>query len=340
MQGNNAIQVSIIVPTYNRKEYLERLLGSFASVAYPFEAMEVIIVDNASDDGTRELLAGGNTAWPFFLKTVTVPGKCTPGTLRNRGVQEACGDILVFVDSDCLVTRDWLRALTAVFNDAAVGAAGGPDVRYPDDPPFALCVNYIMTSFLTTGGLRGTTGKKAFPYHPRSFNMAVRRSLFDAAGGFADRFYGEDVLLSARIGSLGYQLRCVEEAVVAHARKTTAFSFVRQLFCMGKARAEIARQVPTVFTARHGIPAVHALFLLSLPFLCRMHGAGTVVAGWYGIVIAVFLIVLGIDFIRKTKLFWWAGMAVCLFFLQQIAYGAGLIAGAVTLLHPQRKEHV
>ena len=231
--------ISVIISTYNRREELKDLLVSLKrqDCSVPFE---VVVVDDGSTDGTQELLETVQKEWEGRLRFLSQDNRGI-GPARNLGVTHAYGDLLVFVDSDCIAPKEWLKNLTAVFSNSQVGAAGGPELAPPDDSLLQKSFSYLMTAFLTTGGLRGRRGKKLGQYYPRGFNMAVRKQAIDVGGGFSKRSYGEDILLGYQVKQAGYQLEYAEDAIVYHHRRSTLRQHSRQLFHMAKARMAIAR---------------------------------------------------------------------------------------------------
>jgi len=143
--------ISIIIPTRNRKEYLERFLQSLEGLRAPGK-FEVIVIDNASDDGTATFLETYQKKSSYSLNIIKNNKRKGPGASRNQGVEIAQGSVFSFLDDDCLVSQDWMIYLRQALEQKQVGAIGGPDQFYPGDSNFSKCVDYLMTSFLTTGG--------------------------------------------------------------------------------------------------------------------------------------------------------------------------------------------
>ena len=319
--------ISIIIPTYNRKEELVDLLPSLRNQKSSI-AFEVIVVDDGSRDGTQELLKNLTKEWNGALRFIG-QNRAGPGAARNLGIKHAHGDILVFVDSDCIAPPGWLNKLASVFANPQVGAAGGPELAPVDDCLFRRCQSYVMTAFLTTGGLRGRKGTKLGIYYPRGFNMAVRKHVVEGVGGVPNRFHGEDILLSLKVKQMGYTLEYAPDAAVYHHRRATVSQYFRQLYSMGKARVEMIHLHKSLFEPVYTVPALVLL-------LCMILGCGAIlsetafriVAGAM-IIATLFLATIGIDSAIRLKTLKAFGIVPLLFMIQQTAYGLGTIVAAL-----------
>ncbi len=319
--------ISIIIPTYNRKDELEDLLPSLKNQKCSI-AFEVIVVDDGSTDGTRELLKKLAEDWNGRLRFFE-QNHAGPGAARNLGIKHAQGDILAFTDSDCIAPRGWLNKLTSVFDNPQVGAAGGPELAPTDDCLPRRCQSYVMTAFLTTGGLRGRKGKKLGVYYPRGFNMAVRKHVVDAVGGVPNRFQGEDILLSLKVKQMGYTLEYVPDAAVYHHRRATLSGYFRQLYRMGKARVELAYLHKSLLEAVYMLPALVLLISISLSVGAFFSETLFKIAAGGMIIALVFLTAVGIDSTIRLKTLKAFGIVPFLFITQQTAYGLGTIVAAL-----------
>jgi len=319
--------ISIIIPTYNRKDELGDLLTSLRQQECS-SSIEIIVVDDGSADGTRELLKNLAEDWKGRLRFLK-QNRAGPGAARNLGINHAHGDILVFVDSDCIAPRGWLNNLTSVFDNPKVGAAGGPEMAPVDDCLLRKCQSYVMTAFLTTGGLRGGKGKKLGVYYPRSFNMAVRKRAVEAVGGFPNRFYGEDVLVGFKVEHMGYTLKYVPDAEVYHRRRGTLSQYFRQLYRMGKARIEMAYLHKSLLEPVYTLPAFTLIFSIILG--CGAIFAETLfkIAFGFMIMALLFLTTIGIHSTIRLKTLKAFGIVPFLFIIQQTAYGFGTIVAAL-----------
>lgn len=300
---------------------MEKLLRSLTRQTLP-DAYEIIVIDDGSEDGTREwLLKQGGQIHPSLSFYTQERGG--PGSARNAGMEKAAGEIFAFTDTDCIVQPDWLEHLTEPFSAEGVGAAGGSEIINDRDPLLMRCFHYLMTAPLATGGLRGKQGKRLARFYPRTFNMAISRKAYQATGGFKKMFYAEDIELSYRIKQAGFALTYQHAAQVYHRRRSTVTQFVRQLFQMGKARVTLARLHPSSLEPLHTVPALALGLSFLMAFLAiSWHPARTIFLSFL-VLGLLFLTILGIMsamHLRSLKAFF---LIPVLFILQQGAYGVG-----------------
>ena len=129
-------KISIVIPTLNRSMYLKKLLRSLIKQNFPRDNYEILVVDNGSIDNTRNIT---NEAISLFTKHhIRYIYEPVPGLLsgRHRGVLEAQGDILTFVDDDIEADKDWLQAISDSFQNISVKLVGGRNLpKYETNPP-------------------------------------------------------------------------------------------------------------------------------------------------------------------------------------------------------------
>lgn len=326
------VPVSVIIPTYNRKSELEGLLASLARQTLSPGSFEVIVVDDGSADGTREWLDEHKGGFGFLFSWFAQEHR-GPGAARNLGMQNASGDILVFIDTDCIPQPDWLEQLIQPFASGTVGAVGGREIINERDPLLMRCFHYLMTAPLTTGGMRGKEGKRLARFYPRTFNMAISRKAYEATGGFRNMYHAEDIELSFRIRQAGFELLYEGRAQVYHRRRSTVVQYARQLFNMGKARVTLARLHRGSLEPLHMLPSllvVAALFLALLP--AWLHFAPYILLPGIAAVL-LFLVLLGIDSASRLHAPSAFFIIPFLFILQQGAYGIGFL---LSLLRPEK----
>ena len=258
------MRFSVIVPVYNRPDEVEELLASL--VACRHEDFEVLVVEDGSTNPCKDAVE----AYRDRLDIKYLPKENTgPGQSRNYGAARASGDYLLILDSDVTVPQDWFSAIEKELSKAPCDAFGGPDRSHPSFSPVQKAISYSMTSFFTTGGIRGGK-KKLDKFFPRSFNMGIRKSEFDALGGFGTMRFGEDIDLSIRIFEAGYSCRLFPEAWVWHKRRTDLRKFFRQVHNSGIARINLEKRHPGTLKAVHLLPAAFtlavAVLVLAAPF--------------------------------------------------------------------------
>ena len=263
------MKYSIIIPVYNRPEEISELLDSLSRLSPCGQEYEIIVVEDGSTKPCEAIVKGYEAVEPVrYLKKENAG----PGPARNFGAEAAKGEWLIVLDSDTIIPAGWLcaieRSLGAVREDwkCNFAAFGGPDRASADFSPMQKAISYSMTSFLTTGGIRGGK-RKITRFFPRSFNMAVRADVFREMGGFAAMRFGEDMDLSMRIVEAGYRTTLVEDAWVFHKRRSDLPKFWRQVFNSGRARIELSRRHPGSLKLVHLFPLCFvAASVLVLPF--------------------------------------------------------------------------
>jgi len=266
MEKNSSFQYqfySIIVPSYNRAEEIEELLASFAALDFNPSRLELIIADDGSKDNTILVVKKYQKILSFPLHFYSQSNQ-GPGAARNMGMQQAKGDFFIFIDSDCTVPPPWLKHIDEALNHLKPDAFGGRDSFRKDFPDLLKAINYSMTSFITTGGLRGRKGKKLAKFYPRSFNMGLSRKLYQKIGGFGSLRHGQDIEYSHRMIQSGAKISYVDDAVVYHKRRTSLKKFFRQVFNWGVARINLYKIYPSMLEPLHAAPAVATLFLILL----------------------------------------------------------------------------
>ena len=234
---------------------MSEFIASIAKLSYPREAFEVILGDGTPGDALRPIIK--QVANDVDLPVKVVYQEFLPvSDARNLAAAAAEGDVLIFLDSDCLLPKDYLNKVDHGLTRDGWDAFGGPDAAPSDFSHLQKAINYSMTSPLTTGGIRG--GKQSTStYYPRGFNMGMKAMVFKAVKGYDTAFKcGEDVELSIRIKEAGYKVGLIPEAVVWHKRRSNLGQFYIQVRAFGSARIALARQHKGQMKATHAFPAV------------------------------------------------------------------------------------
>ncbi len=247
------MKFSLISPTFDRPEEVREFIASAAALRYDRGDFEVILADGTPQDGLRATVEAASRAAGLpviFLQEDYLP----VSDARNLAARHAQGDYLIFLDSDCLLPEDYLQHLSDGLVAEGWDAFGGPDAAPEDFSPLQKAISFSMTSFWTTGGIRGGTTRTA-TYYPRGFNMGMKRSVFESVGGYDVHFKtGEDVDLSIRIQQAGYRVGLIPKAVVWHKRRSTLPQFFKQVRRFGSARWALAKRHPGQLKVTHLFP--------------------------------------------------------------------------------------
>ena len=252
------MKYSIIVPVYNRPDEVDELLQSLCS--QKLKDFEVIIVEDGSQKTCKDVC---NKYADILDLHYYYKENSGPGQSRNYGAERASGQWLIVLDSDVVLPADYLSAVDAELSATACDAWGGPDAAHPSFTPVQKAISYSMTSFFTTGGIRG--GKaKLDKFYPRSFNMGIRRDVYRQLGGFSKMRFGEDIDFSYRIVEAGYKTRLLPSAWVWHKRRTDFRKFFRQVYNSGIARINLSKRHPGTLKLVHLLPMVFTLGVIGL----------------------------------------------------------------------------
>lgn len=255
------MDISFIIPVYNRPKETEELLESLSGQTE--RDFEVVIVEDGSTESSEAVVDSYRDRLniQYFFKD-----NSGPGPSRNYGCERAGGGYVIFLDSDCVLPDGYFHTVRETLEQEYTDAFGGPDRAHKDFTSFQKAINFSMTSFLTTGGIRGGN-EKMEKFHPRSFNMGFSKEVFKATGGFSTMRFGEDVDLSIRILEQGFRTQLIREAYVYHKRRSTLRQFFKQVYNSGIARINLHKRHPGTLKLVHTAPAVFTLGVLLLILL-------------------------------------------------------------------------
>jgi len=338
------MKYSIIVPVFNRPDEVGELLESLTR--QEVKDFEVIIVEDGSKVPCKDVCDqyAGILDLHYYYKENSGPGQS-----RNYGAERARGEWLIVLDSDVVLPEGYLKSLTpnpslggegsiytqpqnqgekvitplsperGVGGEAAVAAWGGPDASHPSFTPVQKAISYSMTSFFTTGGIRGGKGKKLDKFFPRSYNMGIRREVYLQLGGFTKMRFGEDIDFSYRIVEAGYKTALIPEAWVWHKRRTDFRKFFRQVYNSGIARINLEKRHPGTLKLVHMLPAVFTVGVMGLLllFLCGVTLSLIPIILYSGLIC--------IDSALKNRSLWVGLLSVPAAFVQLMGYGFGFI---------------
>ncbi|WP_245856721.1 glycosyltransferase [Lutibacter flavus] len=313
------LQFSIIVPVYNRPQEIEELLASLTKQTYQ-KNFEIVIVEDGSENISKEIVDSYSKelSIKYFLKENT-----GAGASRNFGMQHATGNYFIIFDSDCLIPENYLveveKALTTNYTDAF----GGADAAHESFTTVQKAINYSMTSFFTTGGIRGS--KKAVDkFQPRSFNLGISKKAFEATKGFSKMKIGEDIDLTFRLWEHNFETQFIENAFVYHKRRSTFQQFFKQTFAFGNGRPFLNKKYPNTAKITYWFPS---LFITSLFSAILFYMLGIkLFLGFF----AIYFIVIFLDSLIKNKNLSVAFYSIITTLIQFFGYGLGFIKGLLT----------
>lgn len=227
-----SLKYAFIVPVYNRPEEVKALLESLVSLKGQF-LFEVLIIEDGSSETSKNIV----DHYQDLLDVKYHYKKNTgPGDSRNYGMSISVADYFIILDSDVSLPSHYLLAVDKALTKSYYDCFGGPDSSNKDFSVIQKAIDFAMTSFLTTGGLRGSKKAKHSSYEPRSFNMGISKEAFLASKGFGNIHPGEDPDLSIRLKKLGFKIGFIEEAYVYHKRRISFKKFYQQVFKFGTVR--------------------------------------------------------------------------------------------------------
>jgi len=303
---------SIIVPVFNRPNEAQELLESLNNQL--FKDFEIILVEDGSTEPCKEIaLKYASLNIHYFFKQ-----NSGPGDSRNFGMEKATGEWLIFFDSDCIIPTHYFLWVEEHLAKNTLETFGGPDTAHESFTDVQKAINYTMTSFITTGGIRGKKNSLD-QYQPRSFNMGVKKEVFKKVGGFSDIHPGEDPDWSYRIMNAGYKVGLIEKAYVYHKRRIDFSKFAKQVYKFGVVRIILMKWYPNKFKPTYLLPA---LFLLSSLLLLS---ASMVLSLFFILPLIALATLFFIDALMRTKHLKIALLAVFTSFTQLYCYGYGFL---------------
>lgn len=308
------MKYSIIVPVYNRPDEVDELLASL--LHQEEKEFEVIVVEDGSQVPCGDVCQryAGQMELRYYEKPNSGPGQS-----RNYGAERAKGEYLLILDSDVVVPPGYLKAISEELERQPADAFGGPDCSHPSFTDIQKAISYSMTSFFTTGGIRGGK-KKLDKFYPRSFNMGIRRDVYLRLGGFSRMRFGEDIDFSIRIFQAGCHCRLFPGAWVWHKRRTDFRKFWRQVFNSGIARINLYKKYPDSLKLVHLLPMVFTLGLAALLLLALV-----LCALWPLLPLLLYALLVFLDASVKEKSPKIGLLSIAAAFIQLTGYGCGFL---------------
>ena len=304
------MKYSVIIPVYNRPDEVDELLQSLTEQT--FHDFEVIVVEDGSAIPCKDVVE--RYADRLVIHYYNKPNS-GPGQSRNYGAGRSHGDYLLILDSDCILPPDYLKAVEAELQHRPCDAFGGPDCAHASFTDMQKAINYSMTSFFTTGGIRGGR-KKMDKFYPRSFNMGIRREVYEALGGFSKMRFGEDIDLSIRIFKGGYSCRLFPDAWVYHKRRTDLRKFFKQVHNSGIARINLYKKYPESLKLVHLLPGLFTLgtFVLLV---------GALFCPYALLPLLLYALLVGVDSTAQNRSLRVGIYSIAAAYVQFIGYGTG-----------------
>lgn len=302
---------SIIVPVYNRPDEVADLLKSLADQTD--KGFEIVLVEDGSTVPCRAQAEQYADAMRVKYYYKDNEGR---SPARNYGIDRSDGDYLVFVDSDCILPPDYVSKLRECLAADYHDCFGGPDAAHESFTDTQKAINYSMTSFLTTGGIRG--GKVQLEkFVPRTFNTGFSREVYNKVGGFREMF-SEDIDMSTRIRLAGFSIALFRPVVVYHKRRVNLKKFWRQVHVFGMSRITLQLLYPGSMKLVHWLPALFVIFALAMI-------VGAFFWKWMLIPLAVYILAVWICGIAATKSLKIGSLGVITSLIQLCGYGTGFI---------------
>jgi mycofactocin system glycosyltransferase len=276
-------RVSVVIPVYNRPAEIEACLASLQTLDYPHDKLEVIVVDDASQDQTAAVVR----RWGVHL--VIQARNRGQSAARNAGVAAAKGEIIAFLDSDCIAQPGWLRELVPYFQDPRVALVGGyVDSYYREkrmDRYEQACSALNMGPDPVMG--RGTNSVFYVP----TCNLLVRRECYAQVGGLDECLQvGEDVDLCWRFMAKNHHLLYIPRGAVLHKHRNKLLSGFLRRFDYGTSEAVLYSRFPKVVKQFPWQTAGLGMILVL--------AASLAARSWYGALLAVVMLAVEIGFKR------------------------------------------
>ena len=360
------MRYSVIVPVFNRPDEVDELLDSLTRQTV--KDFEVIIVEDGSTKTCKDVCEKYASILDlhYYFKENSGPGQS-----RNYGAERSKGEYLLILDSDVVLPDTYIENLELRIDNydmlqgmndggmqgnhnfspfllrktvgskfstlnSQLAAFGGPDAAHPSFTPTQKAISYSMTSFFTTGGIRGGK-KKLDKFYPRSFNMGIRRDVYMQLGGFTKMRFGEDIDFSYRICEAGYVPQLIPEAWVWHKRRTDFRKFFRQVYNSGIARINLEKRHPGTMKLVHLLPAVFTIGVTALILIAAfgrimmVYGNAEDFRSWYYLVVAalapllLYSLLIFADSSLTNRSMKVGALSVPAAFIQLMGYGTGFL---------------
>ncbi|SHI82545.1 glycosyltransferase [Algibacter luteus] len=324
------LQYSFIIPVYNRPNEIQELLESFEALQGDI-SYEIVIVEDGSSETSKQVV-------DTFSKSLNISyyfkENSGPGDSRNYGMKKAKGNYFIILDSDCILPKTYLVEVKKNLEKEYVDCFGGPDAAHDSFSNLQKAINFSMTSFITTGGIRGKKSS-VDKFQPRSFNMGLSKKAFKASKGFGQIHPGEDPDLSIRLWNLGFKTKLIPEAFVYHKRRISWSNFFKQVNKFGMVRPILNKWHPSTKKITYWFPT---LFILGLIVTVVLAVVGfnllLIVYGFYFVLAFILALI-------KTKNIIVSILVIPAILIQFFGYGIGFLKStfAVSFLNKDPETH-
>ncbi len=320
---------SFIIPVYNRPDETDELLASLAKQTFQ-QPFEVVIVEDGSAIDSRFVVEKYQEQLDISYYYKTNSG---PGDSRNYGMKKAKGDYYIILDSDCIIPENYLSIVDQYLKESYVDCFGGPDEALSSFTPVQKAINFSMTSFLTTGGIRGGS-ERLSKFQPRSFNMGISKKAFLTSEGFGKIHPGEDPDLTIRLWNLGFDTQLFPKAYVYHKRRIDWKKFYIQVNKFGKARPILNQRYPEYVKMTYWFPS---LFIIGLIGSLLLLFSG--IYSFFSVYLFYFFLIFMISLL-KEKSFKVSVLSICAVFVQFYGYGTGFVKSNYILYVLRKKPEI
>jgi glycosyltransferase involved in cell wall biosynthesis len=315
-------KVSVVIPAYNAEKTLKSCLEALAGQSIPKEHFEIILMDDGSTDGTAEVAKSFNVIYDYQENQ-------GPASARNRGVEKARGEIILFTDSDCVPDRHWIEEMTLPFRDSSVAAVKGAYKTKQKE----IGARFAQAEFEDRYDL---LEKSRSIDMIDTYSAAFRRNVFVEAGGFDESFpvaNNEDTDLSYRLSEAGYLLVFNPKAFVYHAHPDSVLNYLKLKYWRGYWRLVVYRRFPDKAVRDTYTPKVikiqTLLMALSLPLLplCVFLPALVYAIGAQWILIGLSSLPFSLKTYRKDRSVGLISPAIV--FLRSLVFALGSLGGLI-----------
>lgn len=314
------LHLSFIIPVYNRPEEIQELLQSLCNQTVNTD-FEVVVVEDGSTMTSKEVVdsLSDTLDLSYYFKP-----NSGPGDSRNYGMKKAKGNYFIILDSDCILPENYLDKALNNLKDNFSDCFGGPDTAHESFSNLQKAIDFSMTSYITTGGIRGKKNSVS-NFQPRSFNMGLSKKAFEASGGFGRIHPGEDPDLSIRLNRMGFRTVLYPDVKVYHKRRISWKKFYQQVYKFGLARPILNHWYPETKKVSYWFPTMFSFGLLLALILSGFSNY------WPISVFGVYFFVAFILSLIKTKNLMVALQSLWAIVIQFFGYGYGFLKSQMVI---------